>query len=147
MNLTEFVLLGLVCTVYPLETPEGKWVNQFVFQGHFPEITKKIEREYDNSRKIAVYEVRKQGAFCGYQFAFINFPPGKILICGDVSEIWFEQDAYKIEKNAALFVTAYFTDSKRPEKSFTAAFHVWGDRIYHIEVPVEDKRIGRHERE
>lgn len=144
MNPFEFILLGLLCVSYPHKVPGGTWDNPHHFTRDEPTYTEIASKQYEKGRKIAVFEVRENGAHNGYSFVFYNFPNKAVIIPGDIAEIKYECDSYRVEKGAPLSIRALFTNSSKPKVPFIAAFHYWGNRIYHVEVPVETTRISRH---
>ena len=147
MNLIELGLLGIICIIYPHRVPGGVWDNEHHFTRDEPTYTQIASKEYDNNRKIVVHEVRENGMHNSYSFTFLNFPKNSVIIPGDIPEIKYECDSYRMQKWEPLTIRAYFTKNIKPKHSFIAAFHYWGDRIYHIEVPVEEGIINRHARE
>lgn len=145
MNIVEFSLLALICTVYPCKSKDQAHINRFTVQRNLPTFELIAAQQYEEGRQIHVYEMRKNGCHCGYEFRFIGFPKKGVIVPPCIDEIEYEMDSYQVG-DGTLNISALFTDAMRPEFSFIAYFTLWGYKIYQIDVPVQEK-VHPHARE
>lgn len=143
MNISELVLLGLIC-VTPRTFDYAPYKDQFVQKIETPEY-REIASEQYGLCNITVFETSKNGCHYGYRFSFFGLPSKAVIVAQPIPEITYDADSYQCSKQGALSIDAIFTNCHKPSESFVASFVHWNGGIYVVKVPVEEKRVHRHE--
>ncbi len=143
MNFAEIVLLACCC-LQPCKSKDDISSNAFEYKFNVPEYTQIAEAQYGLCN-ITVFEVRKNGCHYGYRFSFFGLEPKSVILPQPISEIIYDQDSYQCSKMGTVSIDAIFNQCYKPQMPFTALFVHWNGVVYVVEVPVEEKRVHRHE--
>lgn len=145
MNLSELALLGLIC-VTPRTFDYAPYKDQFVQKIDMPEYREITTIQYGLCN-ITVFEVSKNSCHYGYRFSFFGLPSKAVIVAQPIPEIIYDQDSYQCSKMGTVSIDAIFNQCYKPQMPFTALFVHWNGVVYVVEVPVEEKRVHRHEKD
>lgn len=147
MNLAEFALLSVICTIVPCRSKDATWENPFTYRVNQYEFIPLTTLYHQDTGTVEVLKMLRNGAQCGYEFRLRGFAPKGAVIPEQVGVLEYWADSYQIDVDGRCSIRADFRDNLRPERTFLVAFILQKEGLLYIEIPVEETRIHPHARE